>query len=229
MKHAFKTMKSRNYLISTASLATLILLIFSTSCKKDEEATYGKFFTIKGRVYNDCEHKLIMPNENLKVTRNFNYGDDSPTYTETETITTNAEGYFELTYKALYDDFFNIEPASGGITLYLPKYENKDLGNINLKDDSVNVSFRIKTTKDYSDASLYIPAFGINYQKGPFKDGKEIAFFHRFGYADWKEINSIINNTIQYSFNGTGMEDFTYSFYPCKKDLHIVYIDLDRL
>ena len=113
-------MKSRYYPISTAFIASLILLIFFTSCTKDEDATYGKFFTIKGRAYNDCEHTLIMPNENLKVTRSFNYGDDSPTYTETETISTDAEGYFELTYKALYDDFFNIEPASGGITLYLP-------------------------------------------------------------------------------------------------------------
>lgn len=225
-------MKSRNYLISTASLATLILLIFSTSCKKDEDATYGKFFTIKGRAYNDCEHKLIMSNENLNVTRSFNYGDDSPTYTEMETLTTDAEGYFELTYKALYDDIFSIEPASGSFTLYLPRYESKDLGNINLKDDSVNVSFRIKTTKDYADALLYFPGFDIYYQKGPFKDGEEIGYFHRFGRferPEWNEINGSIQSSMQYSFNSSTIKTFTYSFYPCKKDLQIIYLDLDKL
>ncbi len=222
-------MKNRYYPISTAFIATFILLILFTSCEKDEDLNYGKFFTIKGRAYNDCEHKLIMPNENLKVTRSFNYGDDSPTYTETETISTDAEGYFELTYKALYDDFFNIEPASGGITLYLPKYENKDIGNVNLKDDSINVSFRIKTSKDYANASLYIPAFGINYRQGPFKDGEEIAVYHRFGRADWKEINGSIQSGIQYQFNSPSMKYFTFSFYPCKKDLQIIFVDLDRL
>lgn len=221
-------MKNRFYPISTAIIVTFILLIFSTSCKKEDE-TYGKYFTIKGKVFKDCEHKLIMPNENLKVTRNFNYGDDSPTYTETETITTNAEGYFELTYKALYDDIFYIEPASGGIALYLPRYENKDIGNVNLKDDSINVSFRIKTSKDYADAFLYIPGFIDIPRKGPFKDGEEIGYFHRFSRADWKEINGSIQSGMQYSFNGSTIKYFNYSYYPCKKDLQIIFLDLDKL
>jgi len=206
-----------------------LLICGLSACQKDKglRNQIDKTFTITGQVYEDCLLTKPYANGKIQITNKYTVDEEQPSpFEEIIDSQTDADGRFSFSFKGNVSNELYITPKDG-YSAQLPVWVNKDVGKANLFDTNTYVTFVVKTSQPYANATLNITTYGIFDLKGPFTNGQELFKLEPFFGFYWDRTHSQLNGAFQYSFVKGGGR-FNYNFNLCTKN-QLIEVDLDKL